>query len=114
MLTHFDLSTYIYSNFLNSKNVPWQFATAKFSRGSLDPISRARTSLYKNISFTDIPLESSFRIDPNWPKIRKNGNDVTICQDGVIINFFDVILFLLLNLVIGPSCMSILFLVLEL
>ena len=28
MLTHFDLSTYIYANLLNSKNVPWQFATA--------------------------------------------------------------------------------------
>ena len=28
MLTHFDLSTYIYSNLLNSKNVPWQFTAA--------------------------------------------------------------------------------------
>ena len=28
MSTHFDLSTYIYSNLLNSKNVPQQFSTA--------------------------------------------------------------------------------------
>ena len=28
MSTHFDLSTYIYSNLLKSKNVPWQFAAA--------------------------------------------------------------------------------------
>ena len=41
MSTHFDLSTYIYSNLLNSKNVPQQFAAAIFCRGSLDPISRA-------------------------------------------------------------------------
>ena len=41
MSTHFDLSTYIYLNLLNSKNVPQQFATVKFCRGSLDPILRA-------------------------------------------------------------------------
>ena len=42
MSTHFDLSTYIYSNLLNSKNVPQQFAAAIANcRGSLDPISRA-------------------------------------------------------------------------
>ena len=28
MSTHFDLSAYIYSNLLNSKNVPQQFAAA--------------------------------------------------------------------------------------
>ena len=28
MSTHFDLSKYIYSNLLNSKNVPWQFPIA--------------------------------------------------------------------------------------
>ena len=41
MSTRFDLSTYIYSNLLNNKNVPRQIAAAKFCRGSLDPISRA-------------------------------------------------------------------------
>ena len=42
MSTHFDLTTYIYSNLLNSKNAPWQFAAAIANCcGSLDPISRA-------------------------------------------------------------------------
>ena len=43
MSTNFDLNTDIYSNLLNSKNVPQQFAAAKFCRGSLDSISRAET-----------------------------------------------------------------------
>ena len=47
MSTYFDLSTYIYSNLLNSKNLLQQYAAAfanavaKFCCGSFDPISRA-------------------------------------------------------------------------
>ena len=51
MSTHFDLSTYIYSNLLNSKNVPRQFAAAIANcRGSLDPISRAEKHQPKFLS----------------------------------------------------------------
>ena len=46
----------------------------------------------------------------NW----QNDNDVTICQNDVIVIFFDVILFFLSSLVTGPSFMSISSLVLEL
>ena len=45
----------------------------------------------------------------NW----KNDNDVTVFRHDVIVNFFDVVLFLLWILVIGPSFMSISSLVLE-
>ena len=45
---------------------------------------------------------------------RKNDSDVTICWHDVIVNFFDVVLFLLYILVTGPSFMSIVLLVLEL
>ena len=45
---------------------------------------------------------------------QKNGKDVTISWLDVIINFFNVVLFLLLILVTGPSFMSVLSLVLEL
>ena len=38
---------------------------------------------------------------------RKNDSDVTICRNGVIVNFFDVLLFLLSSLVTGPNFMSI-------
>ena len=44
----------------------------------------------------------------------KNGNDVTIFRHDVNINFFDVVLFLLSRLVIGPSFMSISSLVMKL
>ena len=45
---------------------------------------------------------------------QKNDNGVTIAQNDVIVNFFDVILFLLSILVTGPSFISILSLFLEL
>ena len=45
---------------------------------------------------------------------RKNDNDVTTCWHDVIVNFFDVVLFLLSSLVTCPSFMSISLLVLEL
>ena len=51
--------------------------------------------------------ESGVRIAPNWPKIRKNDNDVNV-------NFFDVVLFLMSRLVNDASFMSISSLVLEL
>ena len=44
----------------------------------------------------------------------KNDNGVTILRYDVIINFFDIVLFLLSNLVTGPSFMSISSPVLEL
>ena len=44
---------------------------------------------------------------------RKDNNGVTICQYDVIVIFFDVVLFLLSNLVTGPSFMYISSLVLE-
>ena len=46
----------------------------------------------------------------NW----KNDNDVTIFRHDVIVNSFEFVFFLLLNLVTGPSFMSIWSLVLEL
>ena len=45
---------------------------------------------------------------------QKNGNDVTIFRNDVIVNFFYVVLFLLSGWVTGPSFMSISSLVLEL
>ena len=54
------------------------------------------------------------RIDPNWPEIGKNGNDVTIFRHDVIAKFFGVVLFLLSCLVIGPIFISISSLNLEL
>ena len=45
-------------------------------------------------------LEAGFQIAPNWLLL-------TICQHDVIANFFDVVLFLLSNLVTGPSFMII-------
>ena len=44
----------------------------------------------------------------------ENDNDITVCRHDVIINFFDVAVFLLSSLVTDPSFMSILLLVLEL
>ena len=52
-------------------------------------------------------LESGFRV-PDCSKstiIRKNEDEVIICQ-YFIVNFFDVVLFLLSTLVTGPSFMS--------
>ena len=50
----------------------------------------------------------------NLAKNQKNRNDVTIFWHDVIIGFSDVVLFLLSNLVTGPSFMSISSLVLKL
>ena len=47
-------------------------------------------------------------------KILKNGNNVTIFRHDGIVNFFNVVLFLLSSLVTSPSFMPILSLVLEL
>ena len=44
----------------------------------------------------------------------KNNNEVTICQHGIIVNFFDGAVFILSSLVTGPSFMSMSALVLEL
>ena len=46
-------------------------------------------------------------------KILKNGNNVTIFRHDVIVNFFNVVLFLLSSLVTSPSFMQILSFVLE-
>ena len=58
-------------------------------------------------NFTDyasrIRLPESFKLAIN----RKNGNDVTTFWHDVIVNFFDVLLFLLVSLVTGPCFMSI-------
>ena len=52
MSTHFDLSTYIHSDLLNSKNVPRQFAVAIANCcGSLDPISRAVNLILKTLHY---------------------------------------------------------------
>ena len=59
--------------------------------------------------------ESPFSIVPNRPyKYRENNNDVVICRHDDIINFFDVVVFLLSNLGAGPSFMSIFLLMLDL
>ena len=47
-------------------------------------------------------------------KNQKNDNDVTICRRDVVVNFFDVVLFLLSSLVTSTSFMLISSLVLEL
>ena len=69
---------------------------------------------YENVSFSHyasgIPLPDCSKFAIN----RKNNNDVTIHRHDVIVNFFDVVLFLLSSLVNGPSFISISLLVLEL
>ena len=57
-----------------------------------------------------IRLPDCSKLAINW----KNDNDLTVFRHDVIVNFFDVVLFLLWILVIGPSFMSISSLVLEL
>ena len=68
----------------------------------------------QNVRFTDyaseIRLPDSAKLAINW----KNDNAVTIFQHDVIVNFFDIVLFLLSVLVTGSSFMSISSLVLEL
>ena len=67
-----------------------------------------------NMSFMDyasgIRLPDCSKLAVNW----KNGNDIAILGHDVIINIFDVVLFLLSSLVTGPTFMSISSLVLEL
>ena len=58
--------------------------------------------------------QSGFRIAPNLTINWKNDNDDTICRHEVIVKFFDIAMFLLLSLVIGPSFISLSLLVLEL
>ena len=71
-------------------------------------------TIIENIRFTDfasgIRLWDCSKLAVN----RENGNNVTIFRNDIITNFFDVVLFLLLNLLTGPSFMSISPLVLEL
>ena len=71
-------------------------------------------TIIENIGFTDfasgIRLWDCSKLAVN----RENGNNVTIFRNDIITNFFDVVLFLLLNLLTGPSFMSISSLVLEL
>ena len=66
-----------------------------------------------NVSFTDhvsgIWLPDCFKLAIYW-KIK---NDVTVSRQVAIANFFDVAVFILSSLVIGPSFMSISLLVLE-
>ena len=57
-----------------------------------------------------IRLPDCSKLAINW----KNDNDVTVFRHDVIVNFFDVVFFLLWILVIDPSFMSISSLVLEL
>ena len=58
--------------------------------------------------------ESRFQIAPNWPKIGKTGMTSVLAEMTSLLSFFDVVLFLLSALVIGPSFRSISSLVLEL
>ena len=71
-------------------------------------------AINENVDFTDyasgIWLSDYPKLFINW----KNDNDVTTCRNDVIINFFDIVLFLLSSLVTGPRFMSISSLVLEL
>ena len=68
----------------------------------------------QNVRFTDyasgIRLPDYTKLAINW----KNDNGVTIFRHDVIVNFFDIVLFLLSVLVTGSSSMSISSLVLEL
>ena len=68
----------------------------------------------ENITFAD---SLSGILPPDCSKLAKNlknGNGVTIFRHDVIINFFDIVLFLLSSLATGPSFTSISSLVLEL
>ena len=75
---------------------------------------RQKVTITENITFAD--YVSGIR-PPNCSKLAKNlknDNDVTILRDDVIVNFFDVVLFLLSALVTGPHFMAISSLILEL
>ena len=58
--------------------------------------------------------ESGHQTAPNWPKIQKMTMTSQLPNMTASSNFFEVVLFLLLSLVTGPSFMSISSLVLEL
>ena len=47
--------------------------------------------------------EFGFRMPGNQPLIGKKDNDATICRHDVIVNFFDVVVFLLSSLVTVPE-----------
>ena len=65
---------------------------------------REKVTITENITFADSKLA----------KNPKNDNDVTVFWHDVVVNFFDVILFLLSILVTDPNFMSISTLALEL
>ena len=76
--------------------------------------ARQKVTVNENINFAD-------SVSGIWPpdctklaKNQENGNDVKIFRQDVIVNFFDVVLFLLSILVTGPGFMARSSLVLEL
>ena len=75
---------------------------------------RRKVTNNENINFADSVSEIRSTDCTKLAKNPKNDNDVTIFRYDVIINFFDVVLFLLSSLVTGPSFISIPSLVLEL
>ena len=75
---------------------------------------KRKVTITENITFAD--SVSGIR-PPDCSKLAKNpknDNNVTIFRHDVIVNFFDVVLFLLSSLVTSPSFMSISSLFLEL
>ena len=76
--------------------------------------ARQKVTVNENINFAD-------SVSGIWPpdctklaKNQENGNDVKIFRQDAIVNFFDVVLFLLSILVTGPGFMTRSSLVLEL
>ena len=76
--------------------------------------ARQKVTVNENINFAD-------SVSGIWPpdctklaKNQENGNDVKIFRQDAIVNFFDVVLFLLSILVTGPGFMARTSLVLEL
>ena len=64
---------------------------------------RQKVTFNESVSFTDY-LSGNQLLDFSKLAInQKNDNDGIICKHGIIINFFDVVLFLLSSLVTGPS-----------
>ena len=74
---------------------------------------RQNVTFNENVSITDYASRMRF-LDGSKLAINRNDNDVRICRHDVNVNFFDVVLFFLSNLVTGPIFMSIPSLVLEL
>ena len=75
---------------------------------------RRKVTVNENVSFTDCAFGIRLPDCSKSAIILKNENDVTIYRMRSSPIFFDLTLFLLLNLVIGPSFMSISSLVLQL